>query len=70
MMAFALDFGCPIAIRYPRGVAYDKLKEQREPVIYGKSELLYKGGKVALLAVGSMVFPHFHVLYMYPEGQY
>lgn len=55
MMAFALDFGCPIAIRYPRGVAYDKLKEQREPVIYGKSELLYKGGKVALLAVGSMV---------------
>ena len=55
MMAFALDFGCPIAIRYPRGVAYDKLKEQREPVIYGKSELLYKGGNVAILAVGSMV---------------
>ena len=55
MMDFALDFGCPIAIRYPRGVAYDKLKEQREPIVFGKSEWLYKGSKVALLAVGSMV---------------
>ena len=55
MMAFALDFGCPIAIRYPRGIAYDELKEQRDPIVYGKSELLYKGSKVALLAVGSMV---------------
>lgn len=55
MMAFALDFGCPIALRYPRGIAYDELKEQRDPIVYGKSELLYKGSKVALLAVGSMV---------------
>lgn len=55
MMAFALEFGCPVAVRYPRGVAYDKLKEHREPIVYGKSELLYKGSKVALLAVGSMV---------------
>lgn len=55
MMAFALDFGCPIAIRYPRGAAYDKLKEQRDPIVYGKGELLYEGGRIALLAVGSMV---------------
>lgn len=55
MMEYALDFGCPIAIRYPRGVAYDGLKEFREPIAFGKSELIYKGQKVALLAAGSMV---------------
>ena len=55
MMQFATDFGCPIAVRYPRGVAYDGLKEMREPIVFGKSELLFRGQKVALLAAGSMV---------------
>ncbi len=55
MMQFAADFGCPIAVRYPRGVAYDGFKEMREPIEFGKSELLFKGQKVALLAAGSMV---------------
>lgn len=55
MLEFALGFGSPVAIRYPRGTAYDGLKEKREPIVYGKSELLYRGSKAALLAVGSMV---------------
>ena len=67
MMAFALDFGCPIAIRYPRGAAYDKLKEQRDPIVYGKSELLYEGGRIALLAVGSMVKTALEVREMFKE---
>ena len=38
MMKFAVDFGAPIAIRYPRGEAYDGLKEYRLPIDYGKAE--------------------------------
>ena len=55
MMKFSVKFGAPIAIRYPRGEAYDGLKEHREPIIYGKSELLVEEQDIALFAVGSMV---------------
>ncbi|MDO5573466.1 MAG: 1-deoxy-D-xylulose-5-phosphate synthase [bacterium] len=55
MMKFAVAFDHPIAIRYPRGEAYDGLKEFRAPVVLGKSEILYEEGDIALLAVGSMV---------------
>ena len=55
MMKFAVDFPSPIAIRYPRGEAYDGLKEFRAPVVYGKSEVLYEEGQIALIALGSMV---------------
>ena len=55
MVKFAVDFGHPIAIRYPRGEAYTGLREHREKIAYGKSETIYKGSQIALLAVGSMV---------------
>lgn len=55
MMKFAVRFGAPIAVRYPRGEAYDGLSEYRQPIAYGKSELIYKENTIALLAVGSMV---------------
>lgn len=55
MMKFAVSFGAPIAIRYPRGEAYDGLASFRAPVEYGKAELLYEEKDIALLAVGSMV---------------
>ncbi len=55
MLKFAVDFQAPIAIRYPRGEAYDGLKDFRKPIIYGKSELLYEEEDIVLLAVGSMV---------------
>ena len=55
MIKFAADFPAPAAIRYPRGEAYDGLKEFREPIVYGKSEMLYKESKIALVAIGSMV---------------
>ena len=55
MMKFAIDFGAPIAVRYPRGEAYDGLKEHRKPIVYGKSEWIYEEGDICLLAVGSMV---------------
>lgn len=55
MMKFAVDFGAPIAVRYPRGEAYDGLKEYRQPIQYGKAEWIYKEKDIALFAVGSMV---------------
>ncbi len=55
MMKFAVGFGAPVAVRYPRGEAYDGLKEYRAEVIYGKSEFIYKEKDICLLAVGSMV---------------
>lgn len=55
MMKFAADFPTPIAIRYPRGEAYDGLQEFRKPIEYGKSEMLYEESEIALAALGSMV---------------
>ena len=55
MMKFAVKFGAPIAVRYPRGEAYDGLAQHREPIVYGKSEMLFEEDTIALMAVGSMV---------------
>ena len=55
MMKFAVNFGAPIAVRYPRGNAYDGLKEFRAPIECGKAEWIYRESEIALFAVGSMV---------------
>lgn len=55
MLKYAVDFHAPIAIRYPRGEAYDGLKEYRAPIIYGKSEVIFDESDIALVAAGSMV---------------
>ncbi len=55
MLKFAMKYEHPIAVRYPRGLAYDGLKDYRAPIELGKSETIYEGGEVALLALGSMV---------------
>ncbi len=55
MLKFAVKYDGPVAIRYPRGEAYDGLEEFRAPIVRGCSEILYKGEKTAILAVGSMV---------------
>ena len=55
MLKFAIDFETPIAVRYPRGTAYEGLKEFRSPVIFGKSEMIAEGREIALFALGSMV---------------
>lgn len=55
MMKFAVALEAPIAIRYPRGTAYDGLKEFRSPIELGKAEWIYREREIALFAVGSMV---------------
>ena len=55
MLQFAVNFDTPIAVRYPRGTAYDGLKDFRETIKLGKSEVIAEGEGVALFALGSMV---------------
>ena len=55
MLKFAIRQSGPVAIRYPRGEAYDGLEDHRAPVEMGKAEVLYQGEEIVLLAVGNMV---------------
>ena len=48
MLKFAVNYGAPIAIRYPRGNAYDGLKEFRAPVEAGKCEVIYEEKDICL----------------------
>lgn len=55
MIKYAVNFGAPIAVRYPRGEAYDGLKEYRAPISIGRCEWIYRESGIALFALGSMV---------------
>ena len=56
MLKFALlNFNSPIAIRYPRGQAYDGLEEYNAPIRYGKAEMIIEESDIALVAAGNML---------------
>ena len=55
MMKFAVASNMPIALRYPRGEAFDELKCNRAPIELGKSEAIFEEKDIILFAVGSMV---------------
>ena len=55
MLHFAVEYHGPVAIRYPKGDAYQGLKELQAPLELGKSEILMEDSGIAVLAVGSMV---------------
>lgn len=62
MLKFAIyEIKGPVALRYPRGIAYDELHMFNEKIIYGKSEILYKGSDIAFFALGSMVSTAIHL---------
>lgn len=48
MLWYANSFEGPIAIRYPRGKAYEGLKEYNAPIEFGKSEIINLQGHVTL----------------------
>ena len=54
MVRFAVDFPYPVALRYPRGAAYEGMRQFRAPIEYGKSELLFREKEIAILFVGHM----------------
>ena len=54
MVRFCADFQYPVALRYPRGAAYEGLSAFRTPIVYGKSEILYEEEDIAVIFVGHM----------------
>ena len=70
MLKFAIQYTGPISLRYPKGEAFDGLQEFRAPIAYGKSEILYDEGGLALVAVGSMVKTALQVREMMKELGY
>lgn len=55
MMKFALEYNGPIAMKYPRCSVYDGLSEYNAPIELGKSEMIYEGQDVVILAVGNIM---------------
>lgn len=54
-LEFAISFKHPIAIRYPRGEAWNGLDGYEMPIEYGKAEWIEREKDVCILAIGSMV---------------
>ena len=62
MLEFALyDIKGPVAIRYPRGIAYSELRDKMQKIEYGRSERLCDGKDIAIFALGSMVSTAEHI---------
>lgn len=62
MMQFAIEkYDGPIAVRYPKGNVNTEFKTQNLPIEYGKGEILLKGKKFCIMAVGNMVLPAYEV---------
>ena len=56
MLDFAVnEWNGPVAVRYPRGTAETAFGEYKQPVEYGKAELIQDGEKVAILVEGHML---------------
>ncbi len=55
MLKFALSYGHPIAVRYPRAEACEEMAEFRAPIELGRGEVLYRESGILLLAIGNMV---------------
>lgn len=55
MIDWSVGFDGPLSIRFPKGDAGEAFSSSRAPIEYGRAEVLEKGGKVALLAVGAAV---------------
>ena len=56
MLDFAVNrWDGPIAVRYPRGTAETAFSAYREPITYGKAEVIQQGEGIAVLAEGHML---------------
>jgi 1-deoxy-D-xylulose-5-phosphate synthase len=57
MLYTAIELGAPAALRYPRGHGLGVPLEDFRRLDIGKSEILREGSDLAILALGSMVYP-------------
>ncbi|MDO4976138.1 MAG: 1-deoxy-D-xylulose-5-phosphate synthase [Eubacteriales bacterium] len=55
MMDYAMIHDGAIALKYPRGVAFQGLPDATEPITFGKSEVIAEGEKIVILSVGNMM---------------
>ncbi|MGN0242502.1 MAG: 1-deoxy-D-xylulose-5-phosphate synthase [Lachnospiraceae bacterium] len=53
MLDYAMEYDGPIAVKYPRGIAYEGTPEL-SPIEYGKSSILKEGKGCAIISVGHM----------------
>jgi 1-deoxy-D-xylulose-5-phosphate synthase len=53
MLRLALSLNAPVAIRYPRGSTSGKYDEPMGPVVLGRGEVVRRGSRVAILALGN-----------------
>lgn len=67
MMRYAVELNQPVAVRYPRGQAWDGLSEYQQPIRLNENEILQEGSKVLLMATGSMVATACEVVEMLQE---
>jgi len=57
MLYTAIELGGPAALRYPRGNGLGVALEDFRRIEIGKAEILREGSDIAILALGSMVYP-------------
>lgn len=58
MIFTAINAGCPMAVRYPRGTSTaSSLEAEFKQLPLGKGEILRTGRDVAILAIGATVYP-------------
>ncbi len=58
MLKTAVDCGLPVSLRYPRGRAFGvSIDEELKTLEIGKGEVLREGEDLAVIAIGSTVYP-------------
>lgn len=61
MLSYAFAQSGPVALRYPRGAAWQGFAEKQMPIETGKAEILKEGEGLAFFALGSMVSTAAHI---------
>ena len=58
MLKTAVECGCPVSVRYPRGKGVGvPIDETPVPLEIGKGEVILEGSDIAIVAIGSTVYP-------------
>jgi 1-deoxy-D-xylulose-5-phosphate synthase len=58
MLKTAVDCHCPVSLRYPRGKALGvNIDDELKTLEIGKGEVLREGADLAIIAIGSTVYP-------------
>jgi 1-deoxy-D-xylulose-5-phosphate synthase len=70
MLEHAVALGAPAAIRYPRGSSNGRHRDAVAPVEQGKGEVLRRGSRVAIVALGNTVDVALDAYDLLASGEY